>query len=188
MRSHSIGYITPSGMLLQVVYRFIEPTFRHRVRLVDPQANEVAAWDGIVGGESTNWPASPPIQELSQELIGGRDCLLGVGRAGKCHWSLSVESLPAEASEQQTRRIEGTDYQAGQGLVFDIACRSPGPTGWLGSTYRAESEGPIRIAPSSAGDASEVIWCGTKMLRIEPEVLPERWPGTVRWRYTLMAD
>lgn len=187
----SIGCVTSTGMVLEADYRFDEPMFRHRIRLLDPQGQTIADWDAVLGGDHEDWPASPPVQEISRERIGDRDCLLGVGRAGKSHWSISVETLPPlDATDPTAALASDTSvsvkpFPLGSGLRFDIACRCPKAPGWLGSTYRTDAAGRITLAP---GEHCKTAWCGTRMLRIEPREMPTQWPGTVRWRYTLIAE
>lgn len=43
------------------------------------------------------WPASPPLQDINQLPIGPDDAVLGVGMAGRSHWSASysLEQRPA---------------------------------------------------------------------------------------------
>ena len=67
-----------------------------------------------------DWPSSPPLQEVHLESRpDGRQIAFGVGRAGKSHWSLSVEP-----------------FTAGSGFVLDVACRVQESPQWLGSSYR----------------------------------------------------
>lgn len=186
----SLGCVTPTGRVLEADYRFDDPMFRHRIRLLDAAGKTIADWDAVLGGDQEDWPASPPVQEISRERIGDRDCLLGVGRAGKSHWSISVETLPprestdaAVARASDPAAAEGP-FPRGSGLRFDIACRCTEAPGWLGSTYRTDVAGLITPVPD---EPCRTVWCGTRMLRIEPIEIPTRWPGTVRWRYTLVA-
>jgi len=50
--------------------------------------------------------------------------LLGVGQAGKSHWSISIEPL---------------DFEGDAAFRFDVACRTRSHPSWLGSTYRRTS-------------------------------------------------
>jgi hypothetical protein len=59
--------------------------FRHEV-FCDGQL--IAA--SIEGTSRDPWPASPPLQSLSLENIGSQMAILGVGAAGRGHWSVSV--------------------------------------------------------------------------------------------------
>ncbi|MCA9262551.1 MAG: hypothetical protein KDA60_01835 [Planctomycetales bacterium] len=71
------------------------------------------------GTPDHHWPTSPPCQELQEhEGPAGVDALLGVGRAGKSHWSVVV----------------GAQGQEGE-LCFDLACKIIGEPTQIGSTY-----------------------------------------------------
>ncbi len=90
--------------------------------------------DGVVVGNSIEgdcdavWPTSPPIQQLSLEVINGQRMVLGVGGAGRSHWSIS-----AGPSQDQAGAIQ-----------FDLACRCKAAAEFLGSTYRVTS--PLTLA------------------------------------------
>lgn len=177
--------------MLEADYRAVQGVFRHRVRLLGTDGLTLAEWDAVLLSASQDWPASPPVQEVSIERIHGRDCLLGVGRAGQAHWSLSVETLPiervdaSEAADSWDEPMVTSPFPSGRGLRFDVACRCPQQPTWLGSTYQTDAERRIRLETTAS---SRGVWCGTRMLRIEPVGLPEHWPGTVRWQYDLTAD
>jgi hypothetical protein len=75
----------------------------------------------LEGADHEAWPSSPALQQLNLQPNGsGGCCALLLGMAGKNHWSASIE-----------RQAES--------LVFDIACRAPGPVQWLGSSYQINS-------------------------------------------------
>lgn len=72
------------------------------------------------GTPSDTWPCSPPLQQLvADTLTDGVQALLGVGLAGKSHWSASIHVEP-------TGR-----------LVIDMACRCSPEFQYLGSRYDA---------------------------------------------------
>ena len=73
----------------------------------------------IEGDAAENWPTSPPIQQVSLEQIDGRQMVLGVGAAGRSHWSISVGPCPDDDNA----------------LKFDLACRCKESPGLLGSSY-----------------------------------------------------
>ena len=64
--------------------------------------------------------ASPPLQQIHRDRSNaGEPLMLGVGMAGRSHWSLSVR------------------LDLREGLVeFDVACRVKESAGRLASTYR----------------------------------------------------
>ncbi|HVX15672.1 MAG TPA: hypothetical protein VHC22_31085 [Pirellulales bacterium] len=81
----------------------------------------------IEGSAEEEWPASPPLQELHVEQRGaGKWVALLVGRAGRSHWSLSVEGAESEPT-----------------LLFDVACRSAGAGDELTSRYRLAEGGML---------------------------------------------
>ena len=137
--------------------------------------------ESIEGGGGEPWPPSPPLQELHVERqTDGRQVALLVGRAGRSHWSLSVE--PSESR-----------------LLMDAACRISGPAEWLGSTYRGLAG--ITVAE---GGANLAVGCGLRLewaetdqtaltadgnaLRIHATGLAATGPRTVRWRYVIESS
>ena len=104
-----------------VSFRWTDDRFDHSIRL---GADEVSCRRG---SDKDSWPDSPPIQQLSIEQIDGRSVALGVGCAGKSHWSLSVEPT--------------TD-----GFRFDWACRAKETPTRLGTAYAAH-EAKARWTP-----------------------------------------
>jgi hypothetical protein len=74
--------------------------------------------NSVEGDGEAAWPPSPPIQQLSAETIGEQPVLLGVGGAGRGHWSVSV----AACADHPTA------------ICFELACRCQQPTEFLGST------------------------------------------------------
>lgn len=75
------------------------------------------------------WPASPVLVELSSVASATRSpVLVGVGMAGRSHYSASI----------------GNDPLVADAVRFEIACRIHDGPGWLGSTYR-HGQGLVRI-------------------------------------------
>ncbi len=75
--------------------------------------------DSVESDSGSPWPESPPLQQLSLEKIDGQTMVLGVGGAGRNHWSISVQ--PCDDP----------------GLIrFDLACRCQEQPSFLGSKYR----------------------------------------------------
>jgi hypothetical protein len=81
----------------------------------------------------TAWPPFPPLQELAQESHSDTEVLLGVGMAGKSHWSVSVD------------RRQPPHQPA---MVFDFACRLSGSPAFLGACWML-GEGLHAIPPAS---------------------------------------
>jgi hypothetical protein len=104
----------------------------------DRWQHAVAAADGrrwwsiegaVPAGADPRWPASPVLVEVSLVVAGSRPAVLGVGLAGRSHFSLSVVACPDRPDT----------------LLFEAACRIAEPAGWLGSTYDGDG-GRERVA------------------------------------------
>ncbi|TWU58470.1 hypothetical protein Poly51_12480 [Rubripirellula tenax] len=136
----NVSMTTPDGRM-SVEFRWIRDRFVHRV-FVD----EIEVGHSTDGDGEMDWPPSPPIQQLSLENIGGKPAILGVGAAGRGHWSISVEAL---------------DSLENPGLKFDLACRCPGEAGLLASTYRLTGDVTLSALhgaiESLADDATRVV-------------------------------
>lgn len=135
--------------------------------------------ESVEGGGDDPWPPSPPLQELHIERQAvGREVALLVGRAGRSHWSLSVEAFENR-------------------LVLDAACRLSTDAEWLGSSYRAPTGveigndgatfagGLLRIL--SATEEGTII-AGNAVVRIHAERQAATGPRTARWRYAIEAS
>jgi len=131
----------------------------HDVTLpAEPTAAAAAAttWRSLDGpwpaDGDPRWPASPALVELSwvdaadggspPTSARGGPAILGVGMAGRSHYSASVVRDPLVADA----------------VRFEIACRLHDGPGWVGSTYR---EGPriVRVEADAAGGLPRtVVW------------------------------
>ena len=176
--AYSLTSMGNDGSALQVSFTRVGDRFEQTVTRLDHLGNTIAVWRDVHDSGSDDWPASPPIQELSLEEIGGKNVLLGVGRAGKSHWSVSIET---------------TESGSAPAIHFDFACRCPAPPQWLGTTYNID----FSIGDDSSSDHSMNATCNedatlkqvaSNRTRIEPLHHPTKWPGTVRWRYTIQYD
>ena len=173
--AYSLTSKSNDGSTLQVDFVRVGDRFEQTVTRLDREGNSVAIWRDLHDSDSDDWPASPPIQELSLEEIGGKNVLLGVGRAGKSHWSVSIETAETDS---------------GPAIRFDFACRCPEPPQWLGTTYKIESGVPEdattghALQATCAEDAT-LTRIAPGQIKIEPLAHPPKWPGTVRWRYTI---
>lgn len=88
------------------------------------------------------WPASPVLVELSLARLAGGSAVLGVGLAGRSHFSLSAATCPGVADT----------------ILFEAACRIHEPPAWLGSTYRAPDGRIVRISAPAARPPATVAW------------------------------
>ena len=115
----------------EAVFEWREDRFRHRVRSMSPEGIPLV-FESIEGVEDASgefdprWPASPVIAALAEGDPGG-GALVGIGSAGRSHFSLAVTP-------------HGTLRDT---LVFEVACRVRDAPGRLGSAYR-------RTAPEGA--------------------------------------
>ena len=138
----------------------------------------------IEGTSDQAWPESSPFQQIVCENVGagGKPVLLGVGMAGKAHWSATIEGdLMTEA------------------IAMDIACRTAAVPERLGSAYwvppawsvtpKAENgwllDHPdgIQIAIDSIGNTP--ILFEHQKLTVHPIIEPTQHQRgqTYRWRY-----
>ncbi len=129
----------------RVVFTRSGDRWEHAVRLADG-----SVWQSVEGpaGEASDprWPASPPVVELSLVRIAAEPVLLGVGKAGRSHYSLSVSACQAEPDT----------------LVFDLACRIQEPAVWLGSTYATAAGETCRLSADLGNAATATIrWAYT---------------------------
>jgi hypothetical protein len=99
-------------------------------RITTEAGGETDGWNSLDGAwppaNDPRWPASPALVELSRVALprgaaGGGSALVGVGLAGRSHFSASI----------------APDPQVADAIRFEIACRLHAPPIWLGSTYRA---------------------------------------------------
>ncbi len=149
----------------------------------------VSAWEGT---SDEDWPASPVLQQVHAcPLPQGRQGILGVGMAGRSHWSIAVETLPDRP-----------------GVSMDVACRVQAQPQSLGSTYRLP---PGTLATEMQPDkwvidagAHQLLLsidmpmtvrfdAATSALRLRPDQKRldlkrrEDFPQTIRWKYCFQA-
>ena len=162
-----------SGDRLQLEFVFREGRYRQTISLTGPTGILLDQWEDTSESPDEDWPASPPIQQLSLESIQDRPTLLGVGQAGKSHWSISVEMLEGDT---------------GEALRFDVACRVRSLPTWLGTTYRRTDA--VASQPAKLGLANESTEVNaapdslTCVCTIKPESVT-KYPATFRWSYRI---
>jgi hypothetical protein len=174
-----------TGRILRVTFDWQSDRLAHSISVSDGDRFQ-AIVSSVEGDGHEAWPPSPPIQQLDREPGQGESSvLLGLGMAGHSHWAISVEARRAPLS-----------------LLFDVACRTRGSVGRLGSSYapivrpaRREPDaalferscGPVRIEVDSRDEApAELRWDGTH-LAIVSVAEPASDPYTYRWRYRVLA-
>ncbi len=106
----------------------------------------------VEGGSDERWPAHPPVQHLVREARSTGDVLLGVGMAGRSHWSFALSSTRS-------------------GLLFEVACRVAEPAGFLGSTYEVDGEGLAieGLAIEPHGPSAVDLRAGSATLQVAAE-------------------
>ena len=147
-----------------LVVDFVERGDRvgHVVLSIDAVGQRVVLAESVEGEADDDWPASPPLQNLSIETLSeGRSAAFLVGMAGGSHWSASVESI-------------------GETIVFDVACRHGDSPGRLGSCYQLLETGALQFF--DAGDTAIEIEADNAV--IQPCTRPAQ-RGTTRWRYAV---
>lgn len=127
-----------------------------------------------VEGDSTEiWPPSPPLQQLSLTLVDDRAAVLGMGSAGRSHWSLSA--VPCSDQPGAIR--------------FELACRCAGQPEFVGSTYHLEDQ--VRIAADP--DSVRVDREGQVSITAKPSPAGTRpaaasSAGTRQWSYRILVS
>lgn len=153
--------------------------YRHRLLFIDgDRVIEVAR--SVEGTDVVVWPKSPPLQQLSLEnQQGSKEVALGVGMAGRSHWSLAVDAFTDPPS-----------------LRFEAACRFNERPELLGSTYEllgneqqwsiahdlscVRSDGGIVIKPS---DATCGLVVEDHQCRLNAGTDSSQFPETIAWSY-----
>lgn len=118
----------PSSPWLEISFEQQSDRWSHAWFLVEPGGLRHRILSSVEGDAQTAFPPSPPLQQVHQQDLGGGRTVLGVGMAGRSHWSAAF--APVAESENA--------------LLADLAClrkslEEGSPDCWLGSTYRLES-------------------------------------------------
>jgi hypothetical protein len=164
---------------VSVVLSRITDRYRHDVLITTDEARVLLA--SVEGADDQAWPPSPPFQELhTRQSSEGIDAALLIGRAGRSHWSASIEVDPSQET-----------------VFFDIACRSSGPIDWLGSRYRC----PVGPAVATVAECRTLLVASdlqvyvlegearvggedqTHLLSIAPVWSVSKTSQTIRWKY-----
>jgi hypothetical protein len=146
MRVDKAAIATPELVRLQAgatIVEFIWATDRwqHEIRTAD--ARGWFSIEGVDGGADPRWPQSPVLTEFSLEQVAGKPVLLGVGLAGRSHFSMCVTVHPDDHEK----------------LLFEAACRIHTVAEWLGSSYRCEDGRVARIEPEPPIPAPPATVC-----------------------------
>lgn len=121
--------VLPVGQRHRVLFEKTTDRWRHSLQVLSSDQWH-SLWVSQEGTSDDDWPASPPIQEIHEHQLPTGPCWLAVGRAGSAHWSLSVDLIAHDSVNGATR------------VRFDVACRSNGDPGLLGSSYQQAAANP----------------------------------------------
>ena len=176
--------LTTEDERLRVDFRWRDDRFVQEL-FVD----SVAAGISVEGDAHDDWPSSPPLQQLSLEKINDSSVILGVGAAGRSHWSISVEviaSVPANGvleSGVLENRGDGdpvgpAGHARGSKIKFELACRSKERPAFIGSSYQLADS----IAVTVDEGASDVR---DRLTVVGPEDFGS---PTYRWSYQLSPN
>ncbi len=146
----------------------------------------------VEGTGQQAWPPSPPLQNLHQQKMPtGNSAALGVGMAGRSHWSLSVEA----SADQPT-------------LTCDVACRVKEGPGDLAATWESGEDiavhaiaersvelaaalGGVRVFVDAQDEFAADLAVGNRIehpgqqICLFPHSTAGTLPTTIRWRYRI---
>ena len=104
------------GCQIAIRFQWREDRFVHEVGYF--VASEfVAVMRSVDGDSASAWPLSPPLQNLHEQTVNGKQVLMGLGAAGTTHWSATFEAI---------------DNQ----IVCHFAARIQNKAEFLGSTFQ----------------------------------------------------
>ncbi len=128
MPSHSL--VTLAAGPLAIAFDRRPDRWAHRVMLDGRIVAESVEGPGE-GPDDPRWPASPVLTEVTLTTASGRPAIVGVGLAGRSHFSASFTPHPTL-----------TDA-----VLVEIACRVQEHPIRLGSTYRMTDGRLVRAVP-----------------------------------------
>ena len=108
---------------LALNFRRSNDRFKHEICIVQGD-KQIVLLTSIESDPNESWPVSPPMQQISKETISGQSVVLGLGMAGKCHWSGSF-LLKADPTPD---------------LICELACLAKQPRGPISSIYALSPE------------------------------------------------
>lgn len=123
---------------LGLTFEWRHDRWAHRVVLDGRAVAESVEGPEAGSGGDPRWPASPVLTEVTATTAAGRPAVVGVGLAGRSHFSASFTPHPAVADA----------------LLVEIACRVQEQPGRLGSTYRTADGRLVRAMPLRQPDAN----------------------------------
>jgi len=142
------------------VAEFVQDRDRWHHEIITPQGRWGSVEGEADGRSDARWPASPVLVEVSLVALAGGPAVLGVGLAGRSHFSLSVTACPDRSDT----------------LLFEAACRIQEPPAWLGSTYADSNGRVVRLEAGRSEPPATVSWS----YRIGPGGVERCDPGSPR--------
>ena len=124
---------------LTITFDWQHDRWAHRVTL-DGRAVAESVEDSDDGSSDPRWPASPVLTEVMSTEAAGRPAIVGVGLAGRSHFSASFTPHPTLADS----------------VLVEIACRVQEQPGRLGSTYRTAAGRLVRAVPCGEADTDSL--------------------------------
>ena len=76
------------GEVLAIEFTWQADRFGHSIYFLQ-ENQQRPLLTSVEGCATDDWPASPPLQQISAQEIGGDPAIMGVGMAGHSHWSAS---------------------------------------------------------------------------------------------------
>ena len=181
---------TLEGLGVRVVFHRLADRFSHVVEATR-ETDAVLLLESLEGTSEDDWPASPPLQELHfEDRPDGSRLALLVGRAGRSHWSLSIEAaadssrlvFDAACRVREAPQQLGSQYRLPQAITAPLSSENGErtaldlPGGWRLSGWRLSSESLEGAEPRLETSQSGVA--------IRPSLaFSGAWPQTARWRY-----
>jgi hypothetical protein len=176
---------------IRVVFDRDEGRWAHRVELIIDETRALPLFTSVEDSPSTGTLSSPPIQELQlQNGPDGTCAVLGVGMAGRNHWSLACGARHAEASHGAVKSIR-----------WEVACRVREARPMLASTYRllppasgaAVQAGALKLAVGGRKlrlrcMAAELSITGDEFAFTARNTEHSTAPRTVQWSYIISGD
>ena len=161
---------------VEIVFSWQGDRWSHAIHF--PGAGDAATWRSVEGAREADgdaaWPASPVIAEVSP--VAAARAVVGVGRAGKSHFSVSFTAKPADGFTAKPAD------ESGPRILVECACRIQEHPGWLGSTYeRSGSAGP----PSSLVRIPATTHSGVDHSGVDHSGVDAPLPRTVTWSYVV---
>jgi len=142
-----IELLNSNGNGLFVTCDWDNDRFVHTIGVIS-NATQTALLRSREGLPDESWPSSPPLQQVSKQLVDQSPALLGLGMAGKSHYSTSfLLSEPSEPSEPNKKNELQLLVESACSINDDVRTNQAGEIS-LSSSYTLLSE--IELLTSSS--------------------------------------